>query len=165
VRLPSLPSGQTGRVCDSSQIFHSLSCVWPTHSVRMHRRIQRHCLAHGRHSRARWRKFELHVPILGNFVTPLRHVWAAKILCAIITGWALKTSKISGEFSTWPTGPFPCQSNRKYCKRSLALVKPLSYFTPEQKFRFRFPKSPFSDIGLEIFNIIAENEMNQMIRE
>jgi hypothetical protein len=57
--------------------------------------------ATGRHTAVmRLREFELYVPTLGNFFTPLRRVEAASILCTIITRWALQTSKISGEVST-----------------------------------------------------------------
>jgi hypothetical protein len=44
------------RACvrDISQVFHSRISFWPMRSARMHRGIQRHCLAHCCHARAWW---------------------------------------------------------------------------------------------------------------
>jgi hypothetical protein len=72
-------------VCETiSKSFTALSASGPTHSVRRHRGIQRHC----RHAHERWSEFELYVPNSVNFFAPLYRVSAAKILCAIITRWA-----------------------------------------------------------------------------
>jgi hypothetical protein len=76
MRLLSMPLVKPAVCVTVLKSFTALSTFGLRTPVRMHRGIQCHCEAHGRHARARarLREFELYFPNLGNFFTPLRCV-------------------------------------------------------------------------------------------